>query len=104
MKNFAEKVYDIVRKIPKGYVITYGQIAELIDNPKASRAVGNALHSNPDPIKVPCYKVVNSKGQLANKYRYGGIKKQKEFLEKDEIEVVNYCVDLNKYQWKKKKP
>ena len=104
MKNFVEKVYDIVRKIPKGYVVTYGQIAELIDNPKASRAVGNALHSNPDPIGVACYKVVNSKGQLAEKYGYGGKRKQKEFLEKDGIEVVNYCVDLNKYQWKKKKP
>ena len=93
-----------MKNIPKGYLATYGQIAELVGSPKSSRAVGNALHSNPDPIKVPCYKVVNGKGQLAKKYRYGGIKKQKEFLEKDGIEVVNYCVDLNKYQWKKKKP
>lgn len=104
MKNFNERVYEVVKKIPKGYVATYGQIATLIGNPKASRAVGNALHTNPNPIETPCYKIVNGKGQLAERYGYGGKKKQKEFLERDGIEVINYCVDLNKYQWKKKKP
>ena len=59
MKN---KVYEYLRTIPKGKVVTYGQIAEYLGNKKFVRIVGNILHVNPDPIKYPCYKVVNSKG------------------------------------------
>ena len=104
MKDFTNEIYKVVKQIPDGYVATYGQIAKLAGYPKAARAVGNALHKNPDPIGMPCYKIVNGKGQLAEKYGYGGKKKQKQFLQRDGIEVVNYTVDLNKYQWKKKKP
>ena len=53
-----------------------------------------------DGEKFPCYKVVNSKGQLAHKYAFGGIERQKEKLEADGIEVTDYKVDLKKYQWK----
>lgn len=98
MKN---KVYEFLKFIPKGKVVTYGQIAEYLGNKKLSRVVGNILHVNPDPIKYPCYKVVNSKGQLSHNFGDGGIEVQKERLEKDGIEVINYQVDLNKYQYKK---
>lgn len=102
MKNFTEEIYKVVRSIPKGYVATYGQVAKLAGYPKAARAVGNVLHSNPDPIGMPCYKIVNGKGMLSENYAFGGKKKQKEFLEKDGIKVINYRVDLEKYQWNKK--
>ena len=96
------QVYRILQSIPRGQVATYGQIAKMLGNKHYARIVGNILHSNPDGEKYPCYKVVNSKGYLAVKYAFGGIEKQKEKLEKDGIEVVDYKVDLKKYQWKDK--
>ena len=94
-----EQVYRILQSIPKGMVVTYGQIAKTLGNKHYARVVGNILHSNHDGEKYPCYKVVNSKGHLAHMYAFGGIEKQKEKLEADGIEVVDYKVDLKKYQW-----
>ena len=96
-----EKVYEYLTKIPKGKVVTYGQIAEYLGNKKLSRVVGNILHSNSDPIKYPCYKVVNSKGNLSNNFGDGGIEVQKERLEKEGIKVIDYRVNLDEYQFKK---
>ena len=77
-----KQVYEFLRTIPKGKVVTYGQIAEYLGNKKLARTVGNILHKNPDGDKYPCYKVVNSKGYLSKNYSFGGIKKQKEKLVK----------------------
>lgn len=55
------RIYEAVKKIPRGKVATYGQVAEMAGNKKMARAVGNALHKNPDPEKIPCYRVVNAK-------------------------------------------
>ena len=96
MKN---KVYEYLLTIPKGKVVTYKQIAEYLGNARLSRVVGNILHNNPDRNKYPCYKVVNSKGKLSEHFAFGGIEKQKEMLEMEKIEVINYRVDLEKYQW-----
>ena len=63
-----KRIYEAVKKIPKGHVATYGQIAEMAGNPRMSRAVGNALHKNPDPLHIPCFRVVNSKGELAGAF------------------------------------
>ena len=93
-----EQVYRILRSIPTGRVVTYGQIAEMLGNRHYARSVGNILHTNPDGEKYPCYKVVNSKGQLSHQYAFGGIEKQKEKLEAAGIEVIDYKVDLSKYQ------
>ena len=92
-----KKIYEAVKKIPKGRVATYGKVAELAGNPRMSRAVGNALHKNPDPEHIPCYRVVNSKGELAGAFAFGGEKVQRKLLEADGIEVVNGKVDLKKY-------
>lgn len=93
-----EKTYEFLKTIPKGKVVTYGQIAEYLGNKRLARVVGNILHSNPDGNKYPCYKVVDSKGNLSKSYAFGGIEKQKERLENDGITVKNYKVDLYKYQ------
>lgn len=93
-----KQVYEFLRTIPKGKVVTYGQIAEYLGNKKLARTVGNILHKNPDGDKYPCYKVVNSKGYLSKNYSFGGINKQKEKLEADGILVTNYKVDLEKYR------
>lgn len=95
-----EKVFEFLMTIPKGKVVTYGQIAEFLGNKKAARAVGNILHSNPDENKYPCYKVVDGNGNLSRNFAFGGIEKQKEKLEAEDIEVNNYKVDLNKYKWR----
>ncbi len=93
------KVYKYLQSIPKGKVVTYGQIAEDLGNKNLSRVIGNILHINPDPIKYPCYKVVNYKGELSKNFGDGGINIQKERLEKDGIIVNNYKVDLKIYQY-----
>ena len=95
-----EKVYEFLRTIPKGKVVTYGQIAEYLGNKKFARVVGNILHNNPDEKKYPCYKVIDSKGKLSKNFAFGGIEKQKEKLEKEGIVVENYKVDLEKYGMK----
>ena len=92
-----EKVYEFLRIIPKGKVVTYGQIAEYLGNKKLARVVGNILHKNPDEDKYPCYKVVDSKGNLSKHFAFGGIEKQKEKLERESIVVEKYKVDLDKY-------
>lgn len=97
-----EKVYEFLTTIPKGKVVTYGQIAEYLGNKRLARAVGNILHSNPDGNKYPCYKVIDSKGNLSKSYAFGGIEKQRERLENDGITVCDYKVDLDKYQMKQK--
>lgn len=93
-----EKVYEFLRTIQKGKVVTYGQIAEYLGNKKLARVVGNILHNNPDKDKFPCYKVVDGKGNLSKHFAFGGIEKQKEKLEKEGIDVINYKVNLDKYK------
>lgn len=93
-----EKVYNFLGTIPKCKVVTYGQIAEYLGNKKLARVVGNILHNNPDEYKYPCYKVVDSKGNLSKHFAFGGIEKQKERLENDGIIVINYKVNLDEYK------
>ena len=100
MITMKEKAYEFLKTIPKGKVVTYGQIAEYLGNKRLARVVGNILHSNPDGDKYPCYKVIDSKGNLSKSYAFGGIERQKERLENDGITVKNYKVDLDKYQMK----
>lgn len=78
MTSFQEKVYSAVKKIPKGEVRTYKQIARAIGHPRAFRAVGNALNKNPDLKTIPCHRVVRSDGKIGG-YR-GGVKKKRTLL------------------------
>lgn len=92
-----KRIYEAVKQIPKGRVATYGQVAEMAGNKRMCRAVGNALHKNPDPDRIPCYRVVNGKGELAGAFAFGGKDVQAKRLLADGIEVVNGKVDLKKY-------
>ena len=85
--------------IPRGYVATYADIGELAGDRKLARAVGNALHRNPDPENVPCFRVVNSKGELSDNFAFGGSEAQARLLEAEGVEVINGVVDLKKYRW-----
>lgn len=92
-----KRIYEAVKKIPKGKVATYGQVAELAGNKKMSRAVGNALHKNPEPGVIPCHRVVNSKGELAGEFAFGGLGVQAKLLLEEGVETVDGRVDLEKY-------
>ena len=98
--NYMPKVLDYLKTIPRGKVVTYKQIAEYLGNEKLARVVGNILHNNPDGDKYPCYKVLNSKGELSSNFAFGGPEVQKSRLKKERIEVINNKVDLSKYLWK----
>lgn len=92
-----KRIYQAVKQIPKGKVATYSQVAEMAGNPKMSRAVGNALHKNPNPEQIPCHRVVNAKGELADAFVFGGKNVQKERLIAEGVEVQDNIVDLKKY-------
>ena len=97
--SFYDDVYECVKRIPKGKVATYGQIAIKCGNPKASRVVGYALHVNPLPGVIPCHRVVNRTGRMAPGFAFGGSEVQAEMLIKEGVEVKDNFVDLKKYLW-----
>lgn len=74
MKSFTERVYDVVRKIPKGKTMTYGEVAKAMGAPGAARAVGNALNKNRDLKNIPCHRVIRSDGSTGG-YAFGAKKK-----------------------------
>lgn len=98
-KNTFEKIYDVVRRIPRGYVASYGQVAELAGNKRWSRVVGYALHSNPDPEGIPCYRVVTKDGQVSKAFAFGGENEQVRLLKEDGVAFIDGHVDMEKYQW-----
>lgn len=99
--NTFERIYEVVKQIPKGRVATYGQVARLAGNPHWSQVVGYALHVNPNPEIIPCYRIVNRFGEVSSAFAFGGENAQIALLEADGIEVKNGKVDLNKYLWNK---
>ena len=92
-----KRIYEAVKRIPKGCVATYGQVAAMAGNERMSRAVGNALHKNPTPGIVPCHRVVDAKGRLAGGFAFGGMEAQAALLADEGVEVKDGKVDLGKY-------
>ena len=76
VSSFTAKVYKVVAKIPRGQVLSYSEVAKLAGNPKAARAVGNIMHNNPDPKKVPCHRVIAANNKLGG-YAWGTKAKMK---------------------------
>ena len=98
--NTFEKIYEQVKKIPKGKVATYGQIALMAGNPRWSQIVGYALHSNPEPVVIPCHRVVNKEGKLAKAFAFGGENAQRNLLINEGfIFLDEYTVDLQKCRY-----
>ena len=94
-KDFYPEVYDIVRQIPEGKVMTYGQIARLLGRPQNSRLVGQALQNVPDSLCLPCHRVVTSQGRTAP-----GWPDQQNLLNAEGVDIKpNGCADLKKYLW-----
>ena len=79
--QFQLKVWSYLKKIPKGKLKTYAQVAKAIGKPKAVRAVANAIGKNPFPPKIPCHRVIRSDGKLGGYSAKGGIKTKKKLLQ-----------------------
>ncbi len=99
--NFNRRVYQIVKKVPRGKVTTYGEVAQVLGKLRWARQVGWALHQNKDP-KVPCHRVVDRNGRLAPNFAYDGAGEQKRRLEAEGVQFVDRMhVDLNSCLWQK---
>lgn len=96
-KPFNERCYKFLKKVPKGKVTTYKELARAM-NSKAYRAVGNAMNKNPNAPRVPCHRVINSSGDIGG--FSSGIKNKIKILEKEGVEVKNNKIDLKKYFFK----
>ena len=93
-----ERIYEVVRSIPKGKVMTYGQVAVLAGNPRWARVVGYALHKIPEPGVIPCHRVVNREGRVAPGFAFGGTDAQRKLLEGEGVSFLeNGLVDMEKH-------
>ncbi len=88
MTELSRRIYEAVRQIPAGSVMSYGQVAALAGNPGAARAVGFALHRNPEPGVIPCHRVVFADGRLASAFAFGGEGVQRAMLEAEGVEFL----------------
>ena len=93
--NFNERCYSILRKVPRGKVVTYGDLAKAAGSPKAARAVGNAMNRNPYAPQVPCHRVVGSTGKMVGFAE--GVSKKIKMLKEEGVEVMDGKVDMDKY-------
>ncbi len=97
--NFFKQVYGVVKGVPSGKVVTYGQIAEKLGS-RDARKVGWAMHANSDGDKVPCHRVVNKQGRLAPNFAFDGPVEQRRRLESEGVSFKDEMhVDLAKYQY-----
>lgn len=95
-----EKIYEVVLRIPEGKVATYGQVASYAGNPRWARVVGFALHNNPAPGIIPCHRVVNREGRVAEAFVFGGGNMQRELLEKEGVKfLADNSINLEEYLW-----
>lgn len=100
MGDTFERIYAVVRRIPRGCVATYGTVAVLAGNPRWARVVGYALHVNPDPEGIPCYRVVNREGRTSPAFAFGGENVQRRLLEADGVPFLpNGNVNLLECAW-----
>lgn len=95
-----ERIYEVVRRIPRGMVASYGQVARMAGNPRWARVVGYALHVNPDPEGIPCYRVVTRDGCTSSAFAFGGADVQRAMLEADGVAFLpDGRVDMTRFCW-----
>lgn len=101
MSYFKDTVYKILREVPKGKVVTYGQLARLAGNPKAARAIGMYMAQNLDAPNTPCHRVVASDGALHGYSGNGGITTKKKMLQSEGVVFSGDKVNLYISKWSK---
>ena len=93
-----KRIYDVVKSIPKGKVATYGTVAAIAGNPRWARVVGYTLHVNPAPGVIPCHRVVNREGKIAESFAFGGGDAQRKLLEAEGVNCrEDGSIDLSIY-------
>lgn len=97
--SLSERVYEILRRVPRGKVTTYGDVARLIGAPRCARQVGWALHNNPAPVVNPCHRVVFKDGSICTGFAFGGPEEQARLLREEGVEIVDGKIDMKKYRW-----
>ena len=98
--NTFERIYDVVKKIPKGKVASYGTVAAMAGNPRWARVVGYALHVNPEPGVIPCHRVVTKNGALSPAFAFGGENMQRILLSEEGIDFLpDGSVDMKRFAW-----
>jgi methylated-DNA-protein-cysteine methyltransferase-like protein len=98
--GFFDAVYALVRRVPRGKVVTYGQVARLLGAPRAARMVGWAMHGNPHGAKVPCHRVVQQRGSLSPNYCLEEPGRQRRLLEREGVAfTLDGRVDMASHQW-----
>jgi O-6-methylguanine DNA methyltransferase len=97
--TFRDRIYEITKQIPKGKVVTYGQLAALGGSPKAARAVGMCMRTNPNAPVVPCHRVVASDGSLTGYSMGDGVTTKKKMLEAEGVIFNGDKVNLSASQW-----
>jgi methylated-DNA-protein-cysteine methyltransferase-like protein len=99
-ETFYDRVYDFVRQVPPGRVVTYGQVALELGAPAAARAVGYALHSLPGSTDVPWWRVVNARGGISLRNRGAAADFQRARLEAEGVRFdLEGCLRLREYRW-----
>ncbi len=100
MTELTKNIYEVVKKIPSGSVLSYGRVAALAGNPRASRIVGFALHNNPEPSVIPCHRVVFKDGKICTGFAFGGEAVQRKLLEDEGVIFLpDGRVDMEKSLW-----
>ena len=100
MSSFFEQVYQVVRQVPRGKVVSYGAIARMLGHPRAARTVGWALHSLPEGSDVPWHRVINSQGRISTSCEEHGQGLQRALLEDEGVEFDGRgIVDWDKFGW-----
>lgn len=97
--NAYEKIYEVVKQIPRGKVASYGQVAALAGNRRWSRVVGYALHVNPAEGEIPCHRVVTKDGFPSKAFAFGGENRQIALLMEEGVEFLDGHVDMARYGW-----
>ncbi|MDE0207335.1 MAG: MGMT family protein [Candidatus Tectomicrobia bacterium] len=100
MKHFYEQVYELVRQVPRGSVVTYGQVAAMLGSPRSARAVGYALRYLPRGTDVPWQRVINHKGEISPRFPAESPLIQRALLETEGVVFdADNRVDLKRYRW-----
>ncbi len=99
-QNFFDRVYEVVRCVPKGRVTSYGAIAKYLGAARSARMVGWAMNVSHGQEDVPAHRVVNRKGLLTGKFHFDGTNLMQQLLENEGITIQNnQVVDFDKYFW-----
>ena len=103
--SFTERVYTLVRLVPRGRVISYGGVAALLGQPRAARGVGQALHALPDETDVPWWRVVNRRGEISIRGVLHGAARQRQLLRSEGVRSNRVGrIDWKRFGWVPEEP